>query len=56
MCFVAVFEMVYELAGRIFIEKVRSRTLEIWRMGLTLSTCVVATRSAEWDSADRAER
>jgi hypothetical protein len=48
--------MVYQLSGRIFIKEVCPRRFEMWRMGLTLSTGMVVTRTYEWDSADRAER
>jgi hypothetical protein len=56
MCFVIVLEIVYQLASRIFIEKVRSRTLEMRRMSLALSTGMVVTHTYKWDSTDRAER
>jgi len=55
VCFVSVLEEVYQISGRLFIEKLRPGIFEIWRPGLTFSTWMVVTRATKRDSAELAE-
>jgi hypothetical protein len=55
MSFVTVLEIVYQIAGRIFVKQVCSCYFEMRWMGLTLSTEMVVSCTDKRDSAECAE-